>query len=91
VDDTLSGCDVEIAAVTVAGVDAWSFAFEAFGPKMYRRRTVATAWAMLIDTSDVPEMLGSYFGFVGGYPEWLAQIASDLDGRSAERRTNLAG
>jgi hypothetical protein len=91
VDDSLSGADVEIAAVTVAGVDAWSLAFETFGPKVHRSRVVRTAWAMLIDSSGVPEQLGSYFAFAGGYPEWLARIAADLDGRSAGWMTHRTG
>ncbi len=91
VDDTLSGCDVEIAAVTVAGIDAWSLAFEAFGPKMHRNRVVRAAWTMLVDSSGAPEQLGSYFAFVAGYPEWLARIAEDLDGRAAGGMTHLTG
>ena len=38
-----------------------------------------------------PEQLGSYFAFVAGYPEWLARIAEDLDGRSAGGMTHLTG
>lgn len=91
VDDTLSGCDVEIAAVTVAGMEAWSMAFEAFGPKMHRSRVVRTAWTMLIDSSGVPERLGSSFAFAGGYPEWLARIADELDGRSTGRTVHRTG
>lgn len=91
VDETLSGCDVEIAVVTVAGVEAWSFAFEAFGPKMHRSQVVRTAWAMLIDSSGVPEQLGSHFAFAGGYPEWLARIASDVENRSTGQQAHLTG
>lgn len=86
VDDTLSGCDVEIAAVTVAGVEAWSFAFEAFGPKPDRSRAVRSAWEMLISTSGAPEELSASFTSSGGYPEWLARIASVLDHRSGSER-----
>lgn len=71
-DHTLSGCDVEIVAVTVAGVEAWGFAFEAFGPMTYRGRLMRSAWKMLIDTSAAPEQLSANLTFTGGYPEWLA-------------------
>lgn len=79
-----SGCEVEIVAVTVAGVEAWSFAFEAFGPKRYRSRLIRSAWEMLIDTFDAPEQLVENLTFAAGYPEWLAPIAADLVHRSAE-------
>ena len=90
-DDSLSGCDVEVAAVTVAGLDAWSFAFEAFGPKMSRRSAIAAAWTALVDASGVPEGLESHFTFVGGYPEWLARVATDLDCRSPKWLERLTG
>ena len=91
VDDQLSGCDVEIVAVTVAGVEAWSFAFEAFGPKRYRSRAVRSAWEMLIDTSGAAEELSADLTFAGGYPEWLAHIASILEHRSAQRHQDHYG
>jgi hypothetical protein len=79
IDDTLSGCDVEVVAVTFAGVESWSFAFEAFGPKADRRRAVTESWSALINESGPFENLGSYFDQPAGYPEWLALTASKSD------------
>jgi hypothetical protein len=71
-DDTLPGCDVEIAAVSVGGVESWTFGFEAFGPKADRRRAVASSWEMLTAESGTLDSLASRFDHPAGYPEWLA-------------------
>ncbi len=79
IDDSLSGCDVEVVAVTFAGVESWSLAFEAFGPKAGRRRAVMESWGVLINDSGAFANLGSYFEQPAGYPEWLALIASEIE------------
>lgn len=79
IDDSLSGCDVEIAVVTIGGIRSWSLAFEAFGPKSDRRRAVLMSWGMLVAESGPFDDLGSYFDQPAGYPEWLARIASAIE------------
>lgn len=69
--ETLSGCDVEIAAVTVGGIEAWTLAFEAFGPKDERRAAILAAWNTLTTQADVPRNLGAQLDRAAGYPEWL--------------------
>lgn len=91
VDDSLSGCDVEIVAVNVGGVDSWTLAFEAFGPKSDRRRTVAFSWDMLIAESGEFDHLGSRFDLAAGYPEWLATIGSKLEAESPASVDQLTG
>jgi hypothetical protein len=76
-DDSLSGCDVEIAAVTMGDVPSWSLAFEAFGPKSERRRAVMSSWETLVAESGRFEDLGGYFEKAAGYPEWIDFIASE--------------
>jgi hypothetical protein len=91
VDDSLSGCDVEIAAVNVGGLESWTFGFEAFGPKSNRRRTVASSWDKLVAESGGYEHLGSHFQQAAGYPEWLAASSSTLQANSAADADRLTG
>jgi len=79
IDDSLSGCDVEIVEVTSGGVRSWSLAFEAFGPKADRRRAVIQSWDMLVGELGRVGNLGSYFDQPAGYPEWLALIAPHME------------
>lgn len=91
VDDSLSGCDVEIAAVNVTGSDYWTFAFEAFGPKSDRRRTVGFSWDMLLAESGELDHLGSRFDIAAGYPEWLATIGRGIAAESPASADRLTG
>lgn len=75
-DDSLAGCDVEVAAVTIGGVDTWTFSFEAFGPKPQRHRSIVHAWDTLIVESGLPGDLGSLFTHPVGYPAWLDHIVT---------------
>lgn len=90
-DDSLSGCDVEVVAVNVGGVDSWTFAFEAFGPKCDRRRTVAFAWDMIVAESGEFDGLGSLFDLAAGYPEWLAGIGARIGAESPASVEELTG
>ena len=90
-DDSLSGCDVEVVAVNVGGIDSWSLAFEAFGPKSDRRRTVAFSWDMIVAESGEFDDLGSRFELAAGYPEWLATIVTRLGAESPASVDRLTG
>ena len=90
-DDSLSGCDVEIAAVNVGGVESWTFAFEAFGPKSDRRQIVTSSWDMLIAESGDFDDLGFRFEQAAGYPEWLAAEGSTMEANSAASVDRLTG
>ena len=91
IDDTLSGCDVEIVAVTIGDTRSWSLAFEAFGPKADRRRAVVSSWDALVADSGRFEDLGSYFDQPAGYPEWLVVIASEIEAASGDSVDRLTG
>ncbi len=67
-----SGCDVEIAAVTVDGHHAFTFAFAAFGPPGRRPAAIATAWRTLTSGGDAPIGEPSTAWSAMSYPEWLA-------------------
>jgi len=67
-----SGCDVEIAAVTVGSRRWWTFAFAAFGPIATRRDALLAAWQGLVAASPCPSPLTAGAGRAMGYPEWLA-------------------
>jgi len=90
-DDSLSGCDVEIAAVIVGGVESWTLGFEAFGPKSDRRRVVTSSWDMLIAESGEFDDLGSCFDLAAGYPEWLAAIESTVSTDTPASADRLTG
>jgi hypothetical protein len=72
-DHMFTGCDVEIAVLTVGAVESWTLAFEAFGPREDRLETVLAAWEALI--VDAPADLGQHFGRACSYPEWLETTA----------------
>jgi hypothetical protein len=72
---TAGGVDVEVVAVIVEGVEAWTFAFAAFGPRASRRTAIVSASQALFADKRVPE-LGFLSGRSGGYPNWLVQGAS---------------
>jgi hypothetical protein len=65
------GCDVEIVAVAVAGVDAWSFAFAAYGPTTTRQGSITAAWRALDVSAPLVDRTAASIGGSSGYPEWL--------------------
>lgn len=69
-----SGCDAEVAAITVGDVQAWTFAFAAYGPPETRRSSVLACWQALV-TDPPPEVFGRSFSRSCGYPEWLDSVA----------------
>ena len=91
VDDTLSGCDVEIVEVAIGRTRSWSLAFEAFGPKLDRRRAVTFSRDALVADSGRFENFGSYFDQPAGYPEWLVAIASEIATASEQSTDRLTG
>jgi hypothetical protein len=74
-----AGCDVEVAAVTVGTVQAWTFAFAAFGPLASRRDTLLASWQSLVAATPCPEPFGPRTVRAMGYPDWLAlTVGPDL-------------
>ena len=71
-----AGCDIEVVAVTVDGVDAWACAFAGFGPTPRRRDTIVASWRALAADTPPPTPFGALFGHSSGYPEWLAGVHS---------------
>jgi hypothetical protein len=69
---TGAGCDVEVAEVTVGAVQAWTFAFAAFGPSATRLHALLASWHGLLAAEPCPESFGPRTGRAMGYPEWLA-------------------
>jgi hypothetical protein len=69
-----AGCDIEIAEVTVDGIDTWSLALEAFGPTTPRQRALASSWRTFQAHSPSNENLGFAFDLACGYPEWLRLV-----------------
>lgn len=73
---TGSGCDVEIVDIRVGEIEAWSFAFAAYGPDDVHRDALITAWRTLRAGGPLPDRFGPFFGMSSGYPEWLALVTS---------------
>jgi hypothetical protein len=73
-DLTSPGCDVEIAAVVIRDTEAWTFAFEAWGPEA-TRLTLLEATAAAVRAEGMPPELGHELRQAVGYPEWLAGLA----------------
>jgi hypothetical protein len=71
-----TGCDVEVADVTVGDIEAWTFAFAAFGPPPTRRDALVASWQALAAATPCPERFGPFIGRSYGYPEWLAIVTS---------------
>ena len=69
-------CDVEIAEVTVGAVQAWTFAFAAFGPPATRRNALLASWQTLAPGAPRPGSFGPRTGQAMGYPQWLALTVS---------------
>lgn len=67
-----SGCDVEVAAVSVGGIEAWTLAFAAFGPTQSRRDSIVVCWHALCAGTPLP-VPRSLLGRSRGYSEWLDQ------------------
>jgi hypothetical protein len=72
-----TGCDIELASVSVEGVEAWTFALEAWGPVPVRRALLESSLAALFGGSQPPQELTTALIGDMGYPEWLASIASN--------------
>jgi hypothetical protein len=71
-----AGCDVEVAAITIGDIEAWTFAFAAYGPTVSREPAVVAAWRVLTAAGVRPQDLTTTFGLSTSYPEWLASKAS---------------
>ncbi len=71
-----TGCDVEVTAVTVGHIEAWTFAFAAFGSGRSRQSAVVASWQALVADIQCPEQFGLSLGEAGGYPQWLSHLSS---------------
>ncbi|MDX2378149.1 MAG: hypothetical protein QNM02_00135 [Acidimicrobiia bacterium] len=78
-----AGCDTEVAAITVGGIEAWTFAFAAFGPTVSREHAIVTAWQALAADGSCLEHFAAEFGQSSSYPEWLALVGSSGDSTPA--------
>jgi hypothetical protein len=67
---------VEIAALTAGDVEAWTFAFAAFGPTAGHEDVILTAWQALTVDGLCPADLAAAIGPSSSYPEWLLSVAS---------------
>ena len=67
-------CDIELAAVEVGGVEAWTMAFEASGPASERMATPGAAVEQLLSVTDVPAEVAAALELEAGYPAWLVVV-----------------
>jgi len=78
-----AGCDVEVVDITFGDIEAWTFAFAAYGPTAFREHAIVTAWQSLTADGSHPQSLATTFGPSNSYPEWLAPMASQNETTSA--------
>lgn len=67
-----NGCDVEVTHVAVGSIEAWSFAFAAFGSPEARGTSLRASWRTLTQSGALPTAPLRALGWSMGYPEWLA-------------------
>jgi hypothetical protein len=72
-DLSAPGCDIELAAVAVEGVAAWTFALEAWGPPALRSSLLQHSANVFVAETGLPASVTSSLTVDMGYPEWLAQ------------------
>lgn len=70
-----TACDIELAAVEVEGLEAWTLAFEASGPASVRMGTLETAVEQFLSETDVPASIAAALELEAGYPAWLLTVA----------------
>lgn len=73
---TDAGADVEVVAVTVGDIDAWTFAFASYGPPASRQDALVVAWQALVADGTFPQQLATLLDQSSSYPEWLAGLMS---------------
>ena len=73
-DMTVPGCDIELAAVSVEGLEAWTFALETWGPNHEQRSMLDRAALQFLSDSGLPREFASHLTADMGYPEWLAAL-----------------
>lgn len=75
-DTSVTGCDIELASVTVGEITAWTFALEAWGADEEARiGALWGAWRAFEGETPLPEELGEVLEENLGYPEWLGNAA----------------
>lgn len=85
-----AGCDVEVAGVTVGAVQAWTFAFAAFGPPATRWDALLSSWQSLVAGTPCPEPFGPRTGRAMGYPKWIALTVSPNPAERGSRHNSAA-
>lgn len=72
------GCDIEVTALDVEGVHAWSLALSSFGAWQNRTHNLTTAWQALVNAAGpLPIEAGIPAQAACGYPAWLRQLVAD--------------
>jgi hypothetical protein len=69
-----AACDIELAAVEVAAIGAWTLAFEASGPPEERLAALRSAAELFRDGAALPSGIASALEVEAGYPAWLIEV-----------------
>lgn len=75
-DRRLPGCDVELADVSVGGTQAWTYAFEAFGPAEHRLAALRIAAEAVARSTPYPPAFVEGLECNASYPAWLSTLRS---------------
>ena len=69
------GCEVELAALRVAGRTAWSLCFESFGDPARRDAALAEGLVSFLADTPIPAGMVVTSSDSRGYPTWVSQYA----------------
>jgi hypothetical protein len=72
-DMSLPGCDVELAEVAVNDTEAWTLAFEAWGPGDQQRSILYSSADRFLAGAELPADISNRLTVSMGYPAFLAQ------------------
>lgn len=74
-DRTHAGCHVDLTALRVNGVEAWSYAFEAYGDPDVRTDALLAAIVEIERQNPHPTELPELLPDNSGYPAWIDRLA----------------
>ncbi len=88
--DTSTGCEAEVADITVGHIVAWTLCLETFGEAELRDLAMSHGLEAMFDATELPTGLILSSATSHSYPEWLA-LQDSLGGLGGEVSTSRAG
>jgi hypothetical protein len=73
-----SGCEAELAIISIGSVEAWTLCFETFGDPLYRADALLCGIDGFLGETPLPDGLSLDAGSSCGYPEWIRSRSLEL-------------